>query len=173
VGRPIKILIAYDGTVNAKTALKYGLKKAGDGQGEIIVLQVFDSSLFVDYDAGPKAEAMARAEAAQHLSDARAIAGETGPLVPARFITEEGDAGQKVLQYAETEHAGLVLVPPRFKSLRSSAPCPVIIVPGTILVPVDNTAPPGEHGQDRRRGRGDEIESRPSRGRSGTPVQPG
>lgn len=138
----MKILIAYDGTVHAKTALKYGLKKAGDEQGELMVLQVFDSSLFVDYDAGPKAEAMARAEAARHFEEAKKLIVETGLGVPVRMVSEEGNAEEIALQYAERENTDMVIAPPRFKSLRTSAPCPVFIVPGTILVPVDNTESP-------------------------------
>ncbi len=138
----MKILIAYDGTVHAKTALRYGLKKVLKQEGEIAVLHVFDSSLFVDYDAGPKAEEMARAESARHLEEARKIINDAAPGIQASIIAEEGDAVGKVLQYAERLHVDLILAPPSFRALRKTANCPVHIVPGAILVPVDNTVSP-------------------------------
>ena len=66
----MKILTIYDGTIQSKIALSYGLREAKAKSGELVVLQVFQSSLFVDYDAGPRAEEIARAEAARHLRDA-------------------------------------------------------------------------------------------------------
>ena len=57
----MKILMIYDGTLQSKTALTYGIGKVRERGGELIVLQVFQSSLFVDYDAGPMAEERARA----------------------------------------------------------------------------------------------------------------
>lgn len=140
----MKILLAYDGTVHAKTALRYGLKKAGGMNGDLILLQVFDRSAFIDYDAGPRAEALARSEAAQRLDEARKIV-EEGPVSPVhafRTITEEGDPEQVIIQYAEIERPDLLLVPPRYKTVRRSLSCPVCVVPGVILVPVDNNISP-------------------------------
>ena len=57
----MKILTIYDGTLQSKTALTYGINKVRERGGELIVLQVFQSSLFVDYDAGPMAEERAGA----------------------------------------------------------------------------------------------------------------
>lgn len=138
----MKILIAYDGTVHAKTALKYGLNKAREKQGEILVLHVFDRSAFIDYDAGPKAEEMARAEAARHIEEAKKLIGEAAAGVQARISTEEGDAEEVVLQYAERGQPDLILAPPRYKALKKSSSFTVYIIPGVILVPVDNTVSP-------------------------------
>ncbi|HWR72650.1 MAG TPA: universal stress protein [Nitrospirota bacterium] len=140
----MKIITAYDGTFYAKTALRYGLKKAGEKKGEVILLQVFDRSAFIDYDAGPKAEEMARSEAAQQLEEARKIAGDApGFQVTAfRIITEEGDPEQVIKQYAERERPDLVLVPPRYKKVHRSLSCPVCVIPGVILVPVDSSISP-------------------------------
>jgi nucleotide-binding universal stress UspA family protein len=135
----MKILVAYDGTINAQNALKYGISKIREKGGELLLLQIFDSTLFVDYDAGPKAVEMARAEAAQQLEAARRIIQDTAAGISARVVSEEGDAEQIILGYAQSEHPELVLAPPRYKALARKAPCPVYIVPGVILVPVDNT----------------------------------
>jgi hypothetical protein len=72
----MKILTIYDGTLQSKAALRYGLRKAKEKAGELIVLQVFQSSLFVDYDAGPRAEEIARAETARHRRDAETLINE-------------------------------------------------------------------------------------------------
>jgi nucleotide-binding universal stress UspA family protein len=135
----MKILVAYDGTIHAQNALKYGISKIREKGGEVLLLQVFDSTLFVDYDAGPKAVEMARVEAAQQLATARQIIQDTAAGISTRIISEEGDAEQTILGYAQAEHPELILAPPRYKALTKKASCPVCIIPGVILVPVDNT----------------------------------
>jgi nucleotide-binding universal stress UspA family protein len=134
----MKILTMYDGTLQSKTALKYGIGKVKEKGGELIVLQVFQRSLFVDYDAGPQAQEIARAEAKQHHRDAVNIIAEAGQDVVTRIMTEDGDPEQELLRVAADERADLVLASPRYKGIVQSAPCPVIIMPGTILLPVDN-----------------------------------
>jgi nucleotide-binding universal stress UspA family protein len=135
----MKILSVYDGTIHAKNALQYGIDKIREKGGEVLLLQIFDSSIFVDYDAGPKAEEMARAEAAQQLEAARQIIQDTAAGISVRVVSEEGDPEQTVLRYAEAEHPELVLAPPRYKALVRTALCPVYSIPGAILVPVDDT----------------------------------
>jgi len=110
--------------------------------GEITVLQVFDPRQFIDYDAGPKAEEMARNEASQSLAEATQIVNEQAHGLAVRIISDEGDASQKVQEYVEAERTGLVLAPPRYKELAKTLTCPLTLVPGTILVPMDNTGSP-------------------------------
>jgi nucleotide-binding universal stress UspA family protein len=136
----MKILVIYDGTIQSKTALRYGLRKAKEIGGELLVLQVFQSSLFVDYDAGPRAEEIARAEAARHLRDAETLihdAGNEGLTV--RVLSVEGAPLEEALRVAEVEHADLILSSQRYKALINKATCPVHLMPGTILVPVDSS----------------------------------
>jgi len=135
----MKILVAYDGTIHAKKALKYGISKIRKEGGELTLLHVFDRNCFVDYDAGPKAEELTRAEAAQQLEAARNIILETAAGIPTRIVSEEGDAEQTVLRYAATDHPDLLLAPPSYKGIVKTSLCPVYIIPGTILVPVDDT----------------------------------
>ena len=120
----------------------YGLKKVREAGGELTVLQVFDARLFIDYDAGPKAEELARKEASQGLAEARQVINEQAAGVAVRIISDEGDAAQKVLEYVEEEHPGLVLAPPRYRDLAKTLTRPLTLVPGTILVPMDNTGSP-------------------------------
>lgn len=138
----MNILVVYDGTLHAKKALLYGLKKVREAGGEITVLQVFDPRLFIDYDAGPQAEEMARKEATQSLAEARQIVSEQGAGLAVQIISDEGDAGQKVREYVESERPGLVLAPPRYRELAKTLTCPLTLVPGTILVPIDTTGSP-------------------------------
>lgn len=135
----MKILTIYDGTLQSKTALHYGISKAREKGGEVIVLNVFQSSLFLDYGAGPGAEELARTEWAQHARDAEKIIDEEGNGVLIRLQAEDGEPEEELLRYAMSEHPDLILATPRYRGVTKAAPCPVYIMPGTILVPVDNS----------------------------------
>jgi len=136
----MKILTLYDGTIQSKTALRYGLREAKKRDGELIVLQVFQSSLFVDYDAGPRAEELARAETDQHRRDAETLVREAGQQgISVRVLSMDGDTVEEALRIAGSEQVDLVLTTPRYKAIAKTAACPVRLVPGTILVPVDNS----------------------------------
>ncbi len=134
----MKILVAYDGTLNAKKALYYGIGKVRKQGGELILLQVFDRALFVDYDAGPRAEELARQEAGRHLGEARRIVAEQG-VSAVRFIEEDGQAERVILDRIASDRPDLVLVPPRYRAVSERSPRPVFVIPGTILVPVDSS----------------------------------
>jgi nucleotide-binding universal stress UspA family protein len=136
----MKILTIYDGTLQSKAALQYGLRKVKEKAGELIVLQVFQNSQFIDYDAGPRAEEIARAEAARHRRDAETIINEAGRNdLRVRVLSEEGDAIEEALRVSAAEKVDLVLASPRYKAFAKKASCPVYIMPGLILVPVDNS----------------------------------
>lgn len=138
----MKILIAYDGTLHAKKALRYGIEKIRAFGGDMTVLQVFDRSQFAEY--GPRAEDLARTEVSQQLEEARSIIATSGSADRVRVITEEGDAFEAIRGRVDAELPSLVLLPPRFQSLSSSLSCPVTVVPGTVLVPVDRTGSTGD-----------------------------
>jgi nucleotide-binding universal stress UspA family protein len=94
----------------------------------------------VDYDAGPRAEEIARAETARHRRDAETLINEAGRHeIRVRVLSEEGDAIEEALRISAAEKADLVLATPRYKALVKKASCPVYIMPGLILVPVDNS----------------------------------
>ena len=135
----MKIITIYDGTIQSKKALDYGLRKIRETGGEVVLLQIFQASLFVDYGAGPKAEDVARAEALSHLRDAEKIISESGQGDHTRIRSEEGDLGEVIIRVEESEHADLILASPRYKGIISKVHCPVHILPGTILVPVDSS----------------------------------
>jgi nucleotide-binding universal stress UspA family protein len=135
----MKILTIYDGTIQSKTALQYGLRKAQEKSAELIVLQVFQASLFLDYDAGPRAEEVARAEAARHRRDAEAIIAAAGDKLSVRVLSEEGEPVEETVRVAKKEKTDIILSTPRYKAITGKAGCPVYIMPGTILVPIDSS----------------------------------
>ncbi len=135
----MKILSAYDGTLHAKRALVYGIARARESGGVVTLLQVFDPSLFIDYDAGPQAETAARKESTKYLEEAKQIIKEEALGVDVRVISEEGDAPDLIVRHAAELQADLILCPPGYKSVFGAAPCPVVVVPGTVLVPVDSS----------------------------------
>jgi nucleotide-binding universal stress UspA family protein len=135
----MKILTIYDGTLQSKTALQYGINKAREKCGEVVVLHVFQSSLFIDYGAGPGAEELARTEWTQHARDAQKIIDDDGSGVSIRLQAEEGEPEQELLRCAMSEQPDLILATPRYRGVTNTASCPVYIMPGTILVPVDNS----------------------------------
>jgi nucleotide-binding universal stress UspA family protein len=134
----MKALVAYDGSLNSRTALKYGIQKVKEQGGEVLVLHVFNRSIFVDYDAGPGAERMARIESARFVEDAREILEGSGDI-KSHIVVEEGDPAEEIVRLAGAENADIIYSPPRYKSIVKNAPCPVSIIPGNILVPLDNT----------------------------------
>lgn len=137
----MKMLIAYDGTLNSKTALEYGLTKLRESGGTAVVLYVFHAQMFVDYGAGPNAEAAARGEANRHIEGARRIIKEKGAGLSVKVEEREGMPEDEITDRAGEAAFDVILVPPKYKSVAKKAACPVIVIPGAILVPVDNSAP--------------------------------
>lgn len=135
----MKILAIYDGTVPSKAVLQYGLRKALDKSNQLLVLHMFQSMRF-DYGADPRAEEIARAEAARQQRDAEAIIrGSESKGVFVRVLSQEGDTVEEAVCAAYQEKADLIIAPPRYKALLKKAPCLVCIIPYTILLPVDSS----------------------------------
>ena len=66
----MKVLVAYDGTLQAKDALRHGVQKVKEVGGEVVALHVFNSNLFVDYDVFGAEEA-ARLESMRLAAEAK------------------------------------------------------------------------------------------------------
>ena len=113
----MKIMVAYDGTLQAKEALVHGMNRARQKGGEVVALHVFNSGQFVDYDATPDAEQLARAEAARCIADAKQIIKEQGAGVKASLYSTDGNPDQEVLSFAKAEKVDVLLCPPRFKKV--------------------------------------------------------
>jgi len=113
----MKVLVAYDGTLQAKEALRYGAQKVRENGGELVALHVFNSGLFIDYDAYPGAVEMARRDSLRFVEDAKRLIAENGVLESARVVSEEGVPSEEIIQYATDRNFDILLCPPRYKSV--------------------------------------------------------
>ena len=112
----MRVLVAYDGTMQTKDALRYGAQKVKENGGVLVALHVFNSNIFIDYDVFG-AEDAGQAEAMRFAEDAKQIIGETGKDIRARLVVAEGDPEEETINYARENHMDLLLCPPRYKSI--------------------------------------------------------
>ena len=115
----MKVLVAYDGTLQAKEALKYGVEKVKANGGELVALHVFNSNMFVGYDVFGAEEA-GRTEAMRFAVEAKQILGETGKGIKTRVIFAEGDPEEETIGFARENNMDLLLCSPRYKSIIKS-----------------------------------------------------
>ena len=112
----MKVLVAYDGTLQAKEALKYGVDKVKENGGRVVALHVFNSNMFVDYDVFGAEEA-GRLESMRYAAEAKKILAETGKGINARVIFAEGYPEEETINYARENNVDLLLCSPRYKSI--------------------------------------------------------
>ena len=115
----MKVLVAYDGTLQAKDALKYGVEKVKASGGEIVALNVFNSNMYMDYDVFGAEEA-GRTESMRFAAEAKQILAETGKGITARVIFAEGNPEEETINYARENNVDLLLCSPRYKSIIKS-----------------------------------------------------
>lgn len=113
----MKVLVAYDGTLHAKTALQYGLDKVRTNGGELVVLHVFNNSLFIDYDATPGAVDLARRESSLCIREAEEIIRQEGNGLKACIILQEGNPESEIIECAKSENVDLLLCPTKYKTV--------------------------------------------------------
>ncbi|HEX8949149.1 MAG TPA: universal stress protein [Dissulfurispiraceae bacterium] len=113
----MKVLVAYDGTLQSKEALKYGLDKVKENGGELVALHVFKSNMFVDYDSIPGAEDIARGEAARFVAEAEQLIRKEGRGVRAKVLAEDGNPAEEIINYAMAKNIDVLLCPPRYRSI--------------------------------------------------------
>lgn len=124
----MKILVAYDGTLNAKDALRYGIRRAQSAHAELIVLSVFDPDPFIDYDVWG-AEAKARREAALHIQEAKDMLARLAHDLKVSMYSTEGNLEHVASAFAKDEHIDLILTPAKYADIVEIAPCRVSILP--------------------------------------------
>lgn len=115
----MKIMVAYDGTMQAKEALVYGMEKAREKGGEVVALHVFNSPLFLDYDV-MDAETIARQESFRFVEEAKALIREKANGARASLFTTDGNPEEEVIRFAKEKHADVLLCPPAFKGIIST-----------------------------------------------------
>ena len=113
----MKVLVAYDGTLQSKEALRYGMEKVREKGGEVLALHVFNNSMFIDYEASPEAIEVARRESSAHVEAAKLLIREEGNGVKTGVFVGEGDPEDEVIRFASERNVDLLLCPPRYKSV--------------------------------------------------------
>ena len=113
----MKILVAYDGTLSAKDALRHGLKKVQDNGGEIITLHVFNRELLHYYDATPQVEDRLRWDFKVALDEAESIIRSEGNGVKASIVQFDGNPEREILRFVKEERVDMLLCPKTFTSL--------------------------------------------------------
>lgn len=113
----MKIMVAYDGTLQAKEALVYGMDKAREKGGEVVALHVFNNNMFIDYDATVDAQGIAKAEAEQLINEAKMIIREKGKGAKASLYSTEGNPTEEVINFAKAENVDVLLCPPKFTKI--------------------------------------------------------
>lgn len=111
----MRALIVYDGSIQAKDALRYGLKLVKEKGGDIILLSVFNSPLFIGYDAILGAVEMARRELEGYIEDARTIIRVEGDGIRTRIVMGEGDPEEEILNYLTERYIDILICPPRYR----------------------------------------------------------
>jgi len=115
----MKIMVAYDGTLQAKEALVYGMEKVREKGGEVVALHVFNNNMFIDYDASVDAESIARRESAQFVEDAKSLIREKGKGITVSLFTMDGNPEEDVIGFAKAKKVDVLLCPPKFKTIIS------------------------------------------------------
>jgi len=113
----MKIMVAYDGTLQAKEALVYGMDKAREKGGEVVALHVFNNSMFIDYDAVIDAQGIAKAEAEQFINEAKTIIRDKGKGVKASLFSTEGNPTEEMISFVKSEKVDVLLCPPKFTKI--------------------------------------------------------
>lgn len=139
----MKIITIYDGTLYAKKAIQYGIDKIKLTGGDMVILQVFDPNQYADY--GPRAEDLGRSEAAKQLEEAKLIVHASGIADHVLIAVAEGEARGYIADRVAADRPNLVLLPPRYQVLASKLSSPAMVIPGTIMVPVDRTGSTAEN----------------------------
>ncbi len=113
----MKILVAYDGTLSAKDALRHGLQRVREKGGELIALHVFNRDILPYYDASLKVNEKLASEADRTVNEAEGIAREEGKGLKVTIVHREGSPEREILSLAKNEKIDLLLCPLSFKSL--------------------------------------------------------
>lgn len=124
----MRILVAYDGTLNAKDVVRYGLYRAKATGGDLKILHMFDSGALSDFEGFDIYEAF-KNEAALHLTELRKIIDESEVAKRVELISCEGGLERELLDYAEEGRFDLILVPQKFAAIAQESLSRVVVVP--------------------------------------------
>lgn len=133
----MRFLVVYDGMPDSGEALRYGLRRTRVSSGELRVLCIYDPEAGGPYRDVGDGETLR--ESCRNIDDACRIIDEAGKGLDVRLIPVDDDVVEEAVRHARGEEADAVIVCPRYRAVSGRVSCPVSIVPGSILVPVDST----------------------------------
>ena len=113
----MKMTVSYDGTLQSKEALRFAIGQAREKGAGLSVLHVFNSGLFLDYEAGINAIDFARRQSKAYLDEAKAIVATEGKGVNIGVYTVEGDPEEELLSFANSQKADFIVCTPGLKSV--------------------------------------------------------
>ena len=113
----MKMTVSYDGTLQAKEALRFAIGQARDKGAVLSVLHVFNSGLFMDYDAGLNAIDFSRRQSQAYLDEAKAIIASEGKGVNVGVYSTEGDPEEELIYFARSKKADFIVCTPSLKSV--------------------------------------------------------
>jgi Universal stress protein family len=124
----MKVMVAYDGSPDARAALAYGIKKVKASGGELIACHLLRRNIFQD-DEGELytteetlQDSLRRAETVNTLVDRK------GSKIRTTIVFAVNRTSHDILQYAAKVEADLIVAPPEFDALMGKACCLVDIV---------------------------------------------
>jgi nucleotide-binding universal stress UspA family protein len=142
-----KILIATDGSPEARMAVELGIEIASDHEASVVLVQVIPPVRTTEFNPGVRIQAIPaelRLRRAVALHDAAQLAGEHG--VQSTFEVLTGDPADEIVAYADSIDADLVVIGSRRRGVLASALLgsvsrevlresrrPVLVVKGTRL----------------------------------------
>lgn len=113
----MRVLVIYDGTVQAKEGLRYGLRIVKERGGDLVCLNIFNSTVFIGYDAIPMAYEVTKKELYNYIKEAETIVSKEGNGVRIKMVTEEGDPEEEIINFITDRYIDILLCPPRYSSI--------------------------------------------------------
>src|SRR5512141_401234 len=122
----MKVMVAYNGSAESQAALVYGVKKADETGGELIVFDILRRTYLFDSDN----ESPFREDACQGPLRVKkdTLTHRSGRKILTTFVLAFIDTFDDILRYASKAQADLVVLPPDFEELLGKACCLVDIV---------------------------------------------
>jgi nucleotide-binding universal stress UspA family protein len=117
-----KILIATDGSPEARKAVELGIEIASDHEATVVLVQVIPPAHWTQFDPGVRIQAIPaelRLRRAMALHEAAQLAAERG--VQSTFEVLEGNPTDEIVAYADSIDADLVVIGSRRRGALAGA----------------------------------------------------
>ena len=122
----MKVMVAYNGSAESQAALVYGVKKANEMGGELIVFDILRRTYLLDING--RLPPMEDAFQGTLREKKDTLTHRSGRKILTTFVLAFIDTFDDILRYASKAQADLVVLPPEFEELLGKACCLVDIV---------------------------------------------